>query len=82
MKTVSQLRKAKATDISYFWHSILAVQPPTSWKYKTVMPAEAEAAARDNVAVTCCQNVDNLPTLCFVKFGYLVGSPTSLLSFE
>jgi len=82
MKTVNQLRKAKATESSYFWHSILAVQPPRSWKYKTVMPAEDEAAARDNVAVTCSQSVDNLLRLSVVEFGYLVGSPANLPSFE
>jgi hypothetical protein len=29
------------------------LQLPKSPKYNTVMPAEAEAAARDSVAVTC-----------------------------
>lgn len=47
-----QLMKAKATEIWYFWHSSPKWQCPISWKYKTVSPAEAEAAARDIVAVT------------------------------
>lgn len=48
-----QLRNANATEIWYFWHSSPKWQCPRSWKYKTVMPAEAEAAARDSVAVNC-----------------------------
>lgn len=51
---IIQLRNAKVTDIWYFLHSSpkLQLPLPTSWKYNTVMPAEAEAAASDSVAVT------------------------------
>lgn len=47
-----QLKKANATEIWYFWHSSPIWQCPRSLKYKTVMPPEEEAAARDSVAVT------------------------------
>lgn len=49
----NQLKNAKATEIWYFWHSSPKWQCPRSLKYKTVMPAEEEAAASDSVAVTC-----------------------------
>ena len=51
----NQLKKANATEIGYFWHSSPKWQCPRSLKYKTVMPAEEDAAARDSVAVTCGQ---------------------------
>lgn len=49
---IIQLRNAKVTDIWYFLHSSPKLQLPTSRKYNTVMPAEADAAASDSVAVT------------------------------
>lgn len=52
IKIVIQLMKARKTEIWYFRHSSPKIQCSKSLKYKTVMPAEAEAAARDNVAVT------------------------------
>ena len=47
-----QERKAKATESWYLQHSASKLHFPKSPKYKTVIPAEDEAPARDNVAVT------------------------------
>jgi len=64
-----QLMKAKATEIWYFWHSSPKWQCPISWKYKTVSPAEAEAAARDIVAVTCGVWIPVVKNQTYVLFG-------------
>lgn len=50
---VIQLKNAKATEIWYLRHSCPNLQLATSAMYSIVTPAEAEAAARDSVAVTC-----------------------------
>lgn len=52
MAMVIQQRKAKVTESWYFQHSASKLQLPKSPKYKTVIPAEDEAPARDNVDVT------------------------------
>ena len=52
MAMVIQLRKAKTTEIWKFRHSSPKLQRPKSLKNNTATPPEAEAAARDNVAVT------------------------------
>lgn len=52
MAMVIQERKAKATESWYLQHSASKLHFPKSPKYKTVIPAEDEAPARDNVAVT------------------------------
>lgn len=52
MAMVIQERKAKATESWYFQHSASKLQRPKSPKYKTVIPAEDEAPASDNVDVT------------------------------
>jgi hypothetical protein len=49
---VIQQRKAKATESWYFQHSASKLQLPKSPKYKTVIPAEDDAPASDNVDVT------------------------------
>lgn len=47
-----QLRKADATANWNCVHSFPNLQSPRSWTYRIVIPAEEDAAARDNVAVT------------------------------
>lgn len=60
---IIQLKKAREIDIIILKHSS-SFQTSMSLMYKTVIPAEADAAASDNVAVTC----NNSPKSIIITF--------------
>lgn len=70
MAMVIQLRKAKTTDIWNFRHSSPKLQCPKSLKNNTDTPPEAEAAARDNVAVTCKPIIGEMVEFLLVITGH------------